>query len=152
MLDDLIELLVRGLDKSKQEKSAPSEYDRQRAQWEAQQAAERIREWQQSRQAAPPPAPPPLRPPVLKGCKHRPAEAPTVLAADDVLEAGDVVTAGASEAFATTSAATASSGRPAVGGSAASLAQWMSPATLRSQFILTEILKPPMCARGPRER
>jgi hypothetical protein len=33
---------------------------------------------------------------------------------------------------------------------APAVAQWMRPETLRSQFILTEILKPPLALRPPR--
>ena len=45
--------------------------------------------------------------------------------------------------------ATAGERRGGTGANAAALARWLTPATLRSQFILTEILQPPLALRPP---
>jgi hypothetical protein len=48
----------------------------------------------------------------------------------------------------------AAAARPAATSSsanAAALSRWLTPKTLRSQFILTEILQPPLALREPRE-
>jgi hypothetical protein len=133
---ELIELIIRLIewlasDKKKsppQRSFSPVELAKQQAEWER-----RRQEWQewQNRQAAaallasttPASQKPRATPPPIKSAASRQVAAPVPAAKT----------------------------RPAPAtAKAASIARWAKPNNLRSQFILTEVLKPPLAMREPR--
>jgi hypothetical protein len=145
----LIKLIIRAFDKAGKgsgQEQMRQEWERQRR-WQEQQgqyerdrlageAAEQFRP-AVARATAPPPMP---RRPVPRAAAD--SAAPRQEAALELV---------ASLASATASAAAA---RPSPArrtfANAPALARWMRPETLRRQFILTEILKPPVGLRPPR--
>jgi hypothetical protein len=109
---------------------------------------------QQNRQQAPRPvhtqrpAPRPMNRPQVRRQKqqNQPRPAPTMAKAAAALPAAPPIVARRAE---TPPVPTA--GRAPSGADAAALSRWLNPKTLRSQFILTEILQPPLALRDRAE-
>lgn len=95
----------------------------------------------QLRYRSPQPPPPPPRRPKTK--RQRPPAAPPAVAVFE--EALRPVATPIRGPAATIRRA------PGVAGNAAALSRWLTPQTLRSQFMLTEILQPPLALRESRE-
>ena len=148
-MGELIELIIRliealsGGDKKKNAPS-PADWQAQQAEWERQR-----REWeaaqQRQQQVQPVIATPAVSQKGKKRGKQSGGRSPTpppvpvrTLVADLAQPAQRV------EAPRKAAARTAASAK--------SIAQWARPGTLRSQFILTEVLKPPMSVREARYR
>jgi hypothetical protein len=90
---------------------------------------------QPQRRAGPPPIPPRMQPQVVplgQATYQAPARAST--------ESRDVITTPARPS-------TSPARRPTTAASAFSLNAWLKPATLRNQFILTEVFQPPVALR-----
>jgi hypothetical protein len=133
---ELIELIIRFIawlaepsDKKKAQAqqvdpAAMAEWEQRRAQWEAQQ-----------RQAAAA---------ALLASVHPQSVRPPVVAPPPVPRAAPAQ----ASPRAAESAAKVRSPKP-VSAKAAAINRWANPRTLRSQFILTEVLKPPLAMREP---
>lgn len=107
----------------------------------------------------------PVRPPTVPVPTHRAPPAPqnrfpkrapqkrgrAVTTPPPVPVLEEAIPATTSPVTATEISGTKTSGATLPAASAASLARWLRPETLRHQFILTEILQPPLALREPRE-
>ena len=129
MLDLIIKAIVEATRESRRAEEARRAWEQQRA-WEEQQ---RLWQAQQLQWTGG------LQPSEPAGRAHVPPPPPRPAVAQPPPSARPASPAPAPRRGARLPAATA----PAV-------AQWMRPETLRSQFILTEILKPPLALRPPR--
>ena len=130
MLDLIIKAIIESTRESRRAEEARRAWEQQRA-WEEQQ---RLWQAQQRQWAGPQRGPETVgrvyAPPPVPRATQAVAEKPRVPAS---------VPAPAPRRAATT------------GATAPAIHQWMRPETLRGQFILTEILKPPLALRPPRE-
>lgn len=136
MLDLIIKAIIESTRESRRAEEARRAWEQQRA-WEEQQ---RLWQAQQLEWGGSP------QPPGPRARAHvpPPAPRPRPVVADKPPEVAGGGLAGGS------SAPAPARGQSAPVATARSLAQWMRPETLRSQFILTEILKPPLALRPPR--
>ena len=145
----LVRLIISAFDKAgkgSRQDQMRQEWERQR-QWQLQQAQyERDRQAreaaEQFRAAAQRAAPVTLPPPVPRRQVARPVAPAQEESARDLVASLTSATAAAAAARSAPARRTMAD--------APALARWMRPATLRRQFILTEILKPPVGLRPPR--
>ena len=146
-MGELIELIIRAIEAltGKKRDAAPDpNWQAQQAEWERQR-----REWEAAQQRMQQPAPvqQPMAPTarVSRGKVARPARVPPLVPASTLaLIEGLVESAELVEVKPAPPARPVSRSKVTAG----AIAQWARPKTLRSQFILTEILKPPLSIRG----
>jgi hypothetical protein len=153
-MGELIELIIRAIEalSGKKKENAPdpnwqaqqAEWERQRREWEAAQQRMQQQPVQQPFQAAPQPMAPTAR--AASTRKNRPARRPPPAVppssrgrVEELVETTELVEV-------QTAPMSRPVQRPKV--TASAIAQWARPRTLKSQFILTEILKPPLSMRG----
>jgi hypothetical protein len=152
-MGELIEIIIRVIEalSGKKKENAPdpnwqaqqAEWERQRREWEAAQQRMQQPPVQQPFQAAPQPISPTARP--TPNRKNRPARRPPAIPSssrgqiEELVETAELVEV-------QTAPMSRPVQRPKV--TAGAIAQWARPRTLKSQFILTEILKPPLSMRG----
>jgi hypothetical protein len=96
------------------------------------------------RPVPPRPVPQPVSRPPARKSKKKALKPPPPMPVEEPVERATTLTP----------AAPMTSARPAptAGADAAALSRWLNARTLRSQFILTEILQPPLALRDPSDR
>jgi hypothetical protein len=146
-MGELIELIIRvieALGGGDNKKNAPSAVDwqAQQAEWERQR-----REWEAAQQQVQPP--PAIATSAGQKGKKRSKGSGGRTAGAPPIKPVRTLAAELAESTQRVDAPRRSPVRSAAG--ARSIAQWARPGTLRSQFILTEVLKPPLCVREPKD-